>query len=400
MPRKLVPLSLCLLACGTSPPGGPLRHEVVEAYAELLHAGYSDAVVDATELRTALAPLIAGTGTAADLEAAREAWTASRRHYMQTEYARFVDGPIDGPDLGEREIRINAWPLDEATIDYVRAGPGDPPMSVGIVNTPGAGEITRETLAAANMSPAEQNVTIGWHAIEFLLWGQDFASDGPGDRSIDDFTTAANADRRRAYLDVVSQMLIDDLTAVRDEWARDRPGSYREQFLAMPADEALGLILTAWGRFAVGELSGQRLEEALITRDQEDEHSCFSDTTLLDHADDVRSLSNLYLAEYVRADGTLVSGPSLADLVAARDPALDASIRAQLALATDGVEGLAGTPGCAEPALEGACPFDQLVANEAGRSAVNDVVRAVRDLGPRITSVATLLGVTIDISPD
>lgn len=390
---------LGLTACGASGPDEAQRRAVGTTYADLLYAGYDDAVMDARDLRAALEPLIRGEPTESDLSAARQAWTDSRRHYMQTEYGRFQDGPIDGPLLVNPEARINSWPLDEATIDYVRASADGEPMMVGIVNTESDGAITATLLDQRNQMPGEANVTTGYHAIEFLLWGQDFRTDGPGDRPVTDFISDGSdtsVTRRREYLGVVADLLVRELSAVRDEWAPS--GTYRSTFLAMPSDVMLSSVLTGWAKLTIGELSGQRMNEALVTRDQEDEHSCFSDTTLLDHLDDARSLQNLYLGRYARRDGTMVSGTSLSDLVAAEDPALDARVRADLMTAIAGVEALPRTPGCAEPALESACPFDQLLRNDAGRGAVMKAVSDVRAVGRDIAEIASLLGVMIDAS--
>ena len=78
----------------------------------------------------------------------------------------------DGP-----EGLINAWPLDEAYIDYVE---GDP--AAGVVNDPDTyPTIDAELLTSLNEQGGEANISTGWHAIEFLLWGQDLSTDGPGD---------------------------------------------------------------------------------------------------------------------------------------------------------------------------------------------------------------------------
>ena len=93
--------------------------------------------------------------------------------------------------------------------------------------------ITRELLVEANERGGEENVSTGWHAIEFLLWGQDFADDGPGTRPYTDFVDGKrpNADRRRQYLEVVTALLIDDLQSLVDAWAPARE-NYRAAFEA------------------------------------------------------------------------------------------------------------------------------------------------------------------------
>ena len=60
--------------------------------------------------------------------------------------------------------------------------------------------INAELIISLNEEGGEENVTTGWHAIEFLLWGQDLNDDGLGDRPVTDYATADNADRGGQYL--------------------------------------------------------------------------------------------------------------------------------------------------------------------------------------------------------
>ena len=63
------------------------------------------------------------------LAAAKEAWLAAQEPYGQTEAYRFYGGPID--DADGPEPLLNAWPLDEAYVDYVEGAP-----EAGIINSP------------------------------------------------------------------------------------------------------------------------------------------------------------------------------------------------------------------------------------------------------------------------
>ena len=120
-----------------------------------------------------------------NLDAAKEAWLTARDEYGPTEAFRFYGGPIDNEETGVEGL-VNAWPLDEAYIDYVD---GDP--EAGIVNNPDEHPtIDADALVAANEQGGEANVSTGWHAIEFLLWGQDLSADGPGARPVEDYTTS------------------------------------------------------------------------------------------------------------------------------------------------------------------------------------------------------------------
>ena len=259
-------------------------------YADQVVAAYDATIESADALQSAVEAFIADP-TEATLQAAKDAWLAGREVYGPTEAFRFYDGPIDNPDDGP-EGQINAWPLDEAYIDYVE---GD--ATAGIVNdTAGVPEITTDVLVAANEEGGESNISTGWHAIEFLLWGQDLSADGAGRRPLTDYTTSPVAERRADYLSLLTQLLVDDLTFVRDQWDAE-DGAYREEFLADPS-QAVANIFRSMGALSQGELAGERIAVAYDTKDQEDEHSCFSDNTTVDIVGNTIGIRMIYTGEY------------------------------------------------------------------------------------------------------
>jgi putative iron-regulated protein len=397
-PSALVLTSLTIFGCSPAPTTttDPLEDAppVLAQYGAVLHAGYEDSVVAATELHSAIDLLAEGTPTADALAQARLAWIAARQPYMQTEVSRFYGGPIDDPDVGPEGL-VNSWPLDERYIDYV-VGPSDI-LYDGIVNDPTLlPEVTEAGLEALNQQGetpevSEVNVSVGYHPIEFLLWGQDLSATGPGERPFTDYLlgdpAGMNQDRRRAYLDAASELLTDHLTDVRDAWAPDTAGNYRAEFEALPPREGLRRILLGMGSLSGGELSGQRINVPYTTKDQNDEHSCFSDTTLQDHYYDALGIQNVYLGRYVRTDGTMVSGPSLSDMVRARDPELDARFRMELEESIAAIQAI--------PA-----PFDQAIlgADSApGRVAILAAINALRGQTASIVEIADLFDITLNL---
>jgi hypothetical protein len=180
---------------------------VVKHYAAGVSAGYEDTLAAALEMQKAIATFVAQP-SAESLKAARDAWRAAREWYGPTEAFRFYGGPIDD-DQGP-EGRLNAWPLDESYVDYVKGKPAS-----GIVGNRKLA-ITKASLARLNEKGGEENIAAGWHAIEFLLWGQDFNDNGPGDRSFEDYVDgkAPQADRFSA-LHPLGRALLDDPGAIR-----------------------------------------------------------------------------------------------------------------------------------------------------------------------------------------
>ena len=360
-------------ACGADPGSEIDPAAVATTYADLVDAAYQASIDSAMTMQVAIEAFLSDP-TDESLATAKTAWVSARDDYTPTEAFRFYDGPIDDPDDGP-EGQINAWPLDEAYIDYVADAPG-----AGIINDlSGYPEITADVLVEANEAGGETNISTGWHAVEFLLWGQDLAADGPGARPVTDYTTAANADRRGTYLQLVTELLVSDLQSVQAEWSDG--GAYRADFLSDPA-AAIEKILRGIGALSAGELAGERMAVAYETRDQEDEHSCFSDNTNADVVGDLVGIQMVYLADFPGIDG-----PALSDLVAATDFDLDNTLREQIA---------------ASIALARAFPttFDRMATAPDGdpaRQALGDAISAIEAQGETIARVAAALGKTITL---
>ena len=313
------------------------------------------------------------------LDAAKRAWLRARDDYGVTEIYRFYEGPIDNEEDGPEGL-INAWPLDESYIDYVEGN-----SNAGIINDPETfPAIDAELLVSLNEEGGEENVSTGWHAIEFLLWGQDLNPDGPGYRSIEDYTVSANADRRSTYLAVASDLLLTHLQQMVDAWA---PGqnNYRAQFIAKDSDEAITDIITGIGEMSRGELAGERMTVAYEERSQEDEHSCFSDNTTADIVANALGVQRVYLGQY--GD---VSGPGIYDLIAIEDEALADSLADEINRSVTLARSIPS-------------PFDNLVAqgiadSDQGRRAVLDTIVALENQTDTIVSAAQIVGITISVS--
>jgi putative iron-regulated protein len=179
-------------------------------------------------------------------------------------------------------------------------------------------DITPEKLASLNeLGGSEANVATGYHAIEFLLWGQDLNGTGPGagNRPASDYlegkgATGGHNDRRRAYLKAVTQLLVSDLEEMVGNWAPNVADNYRATLEAEPVNDGLRKMLFGMGSLSLGELAGERMKVSLEANSPEDEQDCFSDNTHNSHFYDAKGIRNVYLGEYTRTDGTKMSGPA------------------------------------------------------------------------------------------
>ncbi|MFT6626869.1 MAG: putative iron-regulated protein [Flavobacteriales bacterium] len=353
-----------------------LRTDVITRYADVVHLAYSDTLAGVMALDATVDAFIADP-TEQTMSSAKAAWLAVRDVYGRTEAFRFYDGPIDNEATGP-EGQINAWPMDEVYLDYVDGMP-----EAGLINDASI-EMTTATLVDANEVGGESNISTGFHAIEFLLWGQDLDDNGPGARPASDYATAPNSDRRAQALGLLTELLIEDIQTLVDAWDPQGSNHYRAEWLALEDAEAVRRMLRGIGALSKGELAGERIVVAYENRSQEDEHSCFSDNT---HNDIIANASAIQVVWTGDWDNT--AGPGLDSLVTEVDGVLAASTSAEIARSIALAESI--------PA-----PFDQWLAEGVaddtfGRTAIRDTYTALQDQGDLLAEVAAALDVAISL---
>ena len=390
--RLLAAATLCVgLASGAGAlpaNAGPAAKDVLKSYADLAQAAYSDSLDTANTLKLAVDALIAQP-TEDNLRAARAAWIAARIPYMQTEAFRFGNAIVD-----DWEGRVNSWPLDEGLIDYVAAsyGTDSPENELYVANviahtsltiggkTLDTSKITKELLAEKlqEAGGVEANVATGYHAVEFMLWGQDLNGTGPGNgvRPASDYDTQhcthGNCDRRAQYLSAATGLLVDDLAWMAAQWA---PGGAARKTIEEGSDESgLTAIMTGLGSLSYGELAGERMKLGLMIHDPEEEHDCFSDNTHASHFFDALGIRNVYLGAYRRVDRSMITGQSVSDLVRAKAPEVDAELRAKLDATMDAMNAMYLRALTTES-------YDQMIGegNETGNAVVQRVITALLD---------------------
>ena len=381
-------LLFLLTVCGTETPASTaipepnvdsVKRDVVANYADGVYSLYSKSLTSATDMDRAI-DLFLSDPTASSLEAAKRAWLNARDDYGPTEAFRFYGGPIDNEENGPEGL-LNAWPMDESYVDYVEGN-----ANAGIINNPVEfPTINASLIESLNEEGGEQNVSTGWHAIEFLLWGQDLNEAGPGSRPLEDYTNDPNAARRAAYLAAASDLLLVHLQQMVNAWAPGDSGNYRAEFLALDSDAALTNIITGIGELSRGELAGERMTVAYEERSQEDEHSCFSDNTTADIVGNARGIQMVFSGKY-----GAVSGPGVEALVAITNPEL----AGQLAMEIDRSVALAEViPSPFDLHLR-----DSIANNDPGREAVLRTIISLEQQTDTIVSAAEAAGITITVS--
>ncbi len=374
-----------LLFLSTLAFAAPSKRDVVSHYAVLAHAVYEDSLIAAKDLQRAVHRL-AAKPTEANLQKAREAWTASRVPYQQSEVYRFGNAIVD-----DWEGKVNAWPLDEGLIDYVASSYGgvseeNPANRANVIANPSfkfsgkmidARRIDKKLLESLHeLGGVEANVATGYHAVEFLLWGQDLngTGAGAGARAASDFSKAncswGNCDRRAAYLMAAADLIVDDLAWMAAQWAPG--GKAREGLTKGDPDKGLTAIVTGMGSLSYGELAGERMKLGLLLHDPEEEHDCFSDNTHASHYYDALGIQNIYLGMYKRIDGSTVKGAGLSALVASKAPDVDKELRGQLSATMKAMDALVKS-------AQGGEAYDQMIGegNAKGNARVQAAIDAL-----------------------
>jgi len=394
---------------------------MITAYANIAHANYNDTLKDAKALQMAIAKF-AKNPSERTLANAKAAWLISRESYGQTEIFRLANGPVDAEDgwiaekYGALEGQLNAWPLDENMIDYTINAKGAK-TSGNIIDTKGTfnpgGEdsvsvnvsnITVDALASLNENGGDANVASGYHAVEFLLWGQDqdysnFVKDsvtkGPmsaGQRPLTDFTTDKNADRRKDYLQAASQKIVNDLTVITNAWAKDDNTNYRAALLGTNVDakknitlqDAQKAIFAGMGVFVKSELANERIAVAVLTPSEEDEHSCFSDNTHRDITTNYQGFKNILMGTYKGMDYGVAPIDAMNE--AGKNEIL--GLMAKIETKIESINAVAKT----------SRHFDyQIRPNDPQAKVIVKLKNELRKLGDKMVSVASANGINLSI---
>jgi putative iron-regulated protein len=386
------------------------RSQVVEHYADVAHAVYEDSLISAKTLNHSIAAFLANPSEAA-FKQAKADWFAARVPYQQSEVFRFGNAIVD-----DWEGQLNAWPLDEGLIDYVandyQHELGNQGANANIIanttltigsTTIDAKNITPELIADLNeIGGSEANVASGYHAIEFLLWGQDLngTNPGAGNRAYTDYLagdqcTNGNCERRGQYLQATAQLLVQDLEWMEQQWSAQQSDNYRQTLVNDSADNGLRKMLFGMGSLSLGELAGERMKVALEANSTEDEHDCFSDNTHNSHFYNAQGVYNVFTGNYARINGDVITGPSIKDLVAENNPTVANEIQGQFDTTLKQVHRLV------DSAEKNNVYFDQLIAanNSEGHKVVNMAISALVKQTAAIEQVAAIL--TIDnLNPD
>lgn len=268
---------------------------------------YADLNTKSETLVTALATLETNR-TAANLDAAKVAWRATREPWEQSE--GFLFGPIKQQAI---DPSIDSWPVNVTDLDAVLA--------------------SSNTLTKAYIDGLEGTLK-GFHTIEYLLFGVN------NSKAVADFTP-----RQFEYLRACGQSLRGATQKVYDAWRPDG----QNFILNLTAAGKTGSIYPSQ-KSAVQELldgcivisdevANGKINNPFAQQDIKLEESRFSANSKADFANNIRSVRNIYLGGLNNS----TTGEGLSTIIKAKDATLDTKIKGQIEAAIAAIEAIPGT---------------------------------------------------------
>jgi len=266
---------------------------------------YIDLHAKTSELITAIETL-QSTPTEANLEAARQAWRDSRKPWEQSE--GFLFGPVATNGI---DPSLDSWPVNVVDLDAVLSSPS---------------VLTEEYVDGL------EGTLRGFHTLEYLLWGTD------GAKTIGAFTA-----REFEYLIATAQCLENDAFELKNSWEE---AGENFQINIADAGEANSIYVSQKsalqeivnGMIAIAdEVGNGKINDPFTQLDITLEESRFSANSKEDFMDNIRSIQNVYLGNYV------LNGEGITVYIASIDPDLDTQIKAEIQSAIDLIEAIPGT---------------------------------------------------------
>lgn len=348
--KKLL-ISLCALlltACEKAPeqvaPAPKVKfnlpsQEIISSANLNAYSGLNEAVNQAQNLESCITGFL-HLPNPLSLEECQQAWVKAHQAYVRSSFYRLIPKE-EKPEFEENQSTIKnlhwgleVWPIEGGYIDYL---PGYP-LS-GIVNDLTL-KINQSTLIGQHGFSNESFASLGFHPMEFLLFGPD------GKRSAKDFipqdnkvelinsdahdesehtaqtpdntadthlppTEPQNHNRRREYLKILAAHMLKTLQTMQQRWEPSK-GYYAKQLQENRQNSSINRLYQAI-MFVVQKQLLDRQIRAIVSEDPlETQHSGFSGSSVADMRSQLEGLHLLWLGN--EAEGQLSFNHALSQL--------------------------------------------------------------------------------------
>ena len=212
--------------------------EIALEYIEQIGADLIEAGIEIEMFQSSIG-MLTGQANNENLSLSKQAWLDAHSAYEITTLHRYFATQLLGEQgslaLMQIQYQINHWPIIPGYIDYVNGYPDS-----GIVHDINV-NLDVDSLREQHGTFDISEVTLGFHVIEFLLWGYDTDS---GPRPAADFDAVLELtseqtesgysldqlsnNRRRLFLSVAIDTLVEDFRALQSLWLAKEPSIRRE----------------------------------------------------------------------------------------------------------------------------------------------------------------------------
>jgi putative iron-regulated protein len=237
--------------------------EIALDYVGQIGADLNQAGIEIEKLQSSIHTLIDDTSDES-LNSSKQAWLNTHSTYELTTLHRyFATQLLDEQNslaLMQLQYQINHWPIIPGYIDYVDGYPDS-----GIVHDINV-NLDSDSLREQHGSFDVSEVSLGFHVIEFLLWGYDIDSVA---RPAADFYAVLELspeemvqgysleqlsnNRRRLFLTVVVDTLVEDFQTLQSLWLTETP-SIRQHIESISATELVVILADSMSAMLTEEL--------------------------------------------------------------------------------------------------------------------------------------------------
>ena len=237
--------------------------EIALEYVQQIDTDFKQAGIEIEKFQSSIATLTDQTNIE-NLNLSKQAWLNAHSAYELTTlhryYATQLMGEQDSLALMQLQYQINHWPIVPGYIDYVDGYPDS-----GIVHDINV-NLNADSLREQHGSFDVSEVTLGFHAIEFLLWGYDADSVA---RPATDFDAVLELtpkeiesgytleqlsnNRRRLFLTVVADTLVKDFLALQSLWLAEEP-SISQRIESISGTELIVILADSMSAMLTQEL--------------------------------------------------------------------------------------------------------------------------------------------------
>ena len=288
--------------------------EIALEYVQQIDTDFKQAGIEIEKFQSSIATLTDQTNIE-NLNLSKQAWLNAHSAYELTTlhryYATQLMGEQDSLVLMQLQYQINHWPIVPGYIDYVDGYPDS-----GIVHDINV-NLDADSLREQHGSFDVSEVTLGFHAIEFLLWGYDADSVA---RPATDFDAVLELtpkeiesgytleqlsnNRRRLFLSVVVDTLVKDFLALQSLWLAEEP-SISQRIESISGTELIVILADSMSAMLTQELLQRSLYPMLNGNFVESVQSPYSRSTQNAVSSQLSGLERLLLERQTENGTTL-----------------------------------------------------------------------------------------------